>query len=109
MNPGKVWSVLMHSSDLPNIPPSRDDIIVWIVPISKFKTVSSVVGRLVLAASSYYVWQERNNRLFSKGERRVEELRDIITDVVRLKLASLRFKSTARVERLRTFWKLLVL
>ncbi|GJT02058.1 hypothetical protein Tco_0823227 [Tanacetum coccineum] len=83
-----------------------DDIIAWIVSISKFKTVSSVVGSLVLAASSYYVWQERSNRLFSKGERRVEELRDIITDVVRLKLASLRFKSTARVERLITFWKL---
>ncbi|GKA80352.1 hypothetical protein Tco_0786948 [Tanacetum coccineum] len=64
-----VW-LATQMADLPSIPPIWDDIIAWIVPISKSKTVLSVVGHLVHAAASYYVWQERNNRLFGKGERR---------------------------------------
>lgn len=62
----QVWSAVMQVSDLPSISPIWDDIMAWIVPISKSKSIMSVVGRLVLAATAYYVWQERNNRLYSK-------------------------------------------
>lgn len=78
----------------------------WILSISKTKIVTSIVGRLVLAVTSYFVWQERNNRLFGKGERRVQRLCDTITEVVRLKLSSIQFKSTSREERMRKTCKL---
>ncbi|GJX02100.1 hypothetical protein Tco_0186013 [Tanacetum coccineum] len=48
-----VW-LATQMADLPSIPPIWDDIIAWIVPISKSKTVLSVVGHLVHAAASYY-------------------------------------------------------
>ncbi|GJX84685.1 hypothetical protein Tco_0335459 [Tanacetum coccineum] len=60
----------------------------WLLPISKGNPVNSIVGRLILVASTYFVWQERNKRLFAKGERRVNELCEVIAGVVRLKLTT---------------------
>lgn len=42
--------------------------------------------------SSYFVWQERNNRIHVKGERNAEQVSKVILDTVRLKLASIKFK-----------------
>ncbi|GJS20507.1 RNA-directed DNA polymerase, eukaryota [Tanacetum coccineum] len=70
-------------------------------------TALSVFGKLILAASSYYIWLERNNRLFKKGKRSPEEIRDIIIVTVRLKLTTFRFKKTAmgpKGERLSLVW-----
>ena len=65
-----------------------------------------IVGRLIVAASSYYVWQERNNRLHDSGAKSVEQLVNLILDTVRLKLASIKFKRNARVAKLKTIWNL---
>nr|GFA87868.1 reverse transcriptase domain, reverse transcriptase zinc-binding domain protein [Tanacetum cinerariifolium] len=48
------------------IPPRLIDVSTFITPISKGKTVVSILSRLVLAATSYYIWLERNGRLFKK-------------------------------------------
>ncbi|GJZ97284.1 reverse transcriptase domain, reverse transcriptase zinc-binding domain protein [Tanacetum coccineum] len=34
------------------------------IPMSKRRSARSIIARLVLAASSYFIWQERNFRLF---------------------------------------------
>lgn len=65
-----------------------------------------VIGRLILAASSYFIWMERNNRLFKKVRRSSDELRDIIMVTVRLKLLTYWFKNTAMVNRLLSQWKM---
>ena len=49
--------------------------------------MTSIVGQLVVAATSYYVWQERNNRIHGKGERKTEQVTNIIVDMIRIKLA----------------------
>lgn len=95
-------------ADITHTLPICDDIVDWIYPISKGNSVTSIVGRLLLVASSYFVWQEHNNRLFGKRERRVEQLCDVITEVVRLKLTTLHFKSNARVGKMRAVWKIVV-
>ena len=59
-----------------------------------------------MAASSYFVWQEQNNRFHGKGERQLDEVAKIIVDMVRLKLASIRFKKSTRVEQMRRTWKI---
>ncbi|GKD51017.1 hypothetical protein Tco_1279993 [Tanacetum coccineum] len=68
----------------------------WILPIARKNNVICIVGRLIIAASSYYIWQERNNRLHVNGSRSVEQLASAILDIVRLKLGTIKFKRNAR-------------
>lgn len=82
-----------------NVAPRMEDIVTCIIPFSSKSTAWSVIARSVVAAFAYYVWQERNNRLFQKQSRRVEQLRVVIYATVRLKLMSLRFKNSASVVR----------
>ncbi|GJZ23428.1 retrotransposon protein, putative, ty1-copia subclass, partial [Tanacetum coccineum] len=49
-------------ADMLRILPTWDEAMDWLLPISKGNSVTSIVGPLILAASSYFVWQERNNR-----------------------------------------------
>nr|GEW84499.1 hypothetical protein [Tanacetum cinerariifolium] len=58
------------------------------------RTVKSVFGKLILAASAYFIWMEQNNRTFKNTSRSPEEIRDLIMVTVRLKLISFRFKNT---------------
>ncbi|GJX97534.1 hypothetical protein Tco_0353332 [Tanacetum coccineum] len=76
----------------------------WLIPIASKNNVDSIVGRLIVAASSYFVWQERNNRIHGKGDR--SPVTQIVVDIVRLKLASIRFKKKARVDRMHSTWKI---
>jgi hypothetical protein len=82
-----------------------DDIILWILPISKHKSVQGIVARLLLAATSYFLWRERNFRVHGKVDQKVEQVARFILDSVRLKLAS-KFKRNARVGKLMETWKL---
>ncbi|XP_071728201.1 uncharacterized protein [Rutidosis leptorrhynchoides] len=65
-----------------------------------------VVIKLLFAASVYYVWQERNRRLFKKGNRSAVQLYETIYSTVRLKLMSFRWKSTPSALRLKSDWKI---
>ncbi|GJW81213.1 hypothetical protein Tco_0145188 [Tanacetum coccineum] len=75
-------------------------------PLAKSRKAKSIIGKLLLAAASYFIWIERNNRLFKNVKRKPEELRDIVMVTVRLKLLTFRFKNTAMVNRLLNHWKM---
>ncbi|GKE75820.1 hypothetical protein Tco_1537861, partial [Tanacetum coccineum] len=62
----QVWSKVRVLCGMDTIPPRLIDITSFINPISKGKTAISILSRLVFAASSYYIWLERNGRLFKK-------------------------------------------
>ncbi|GKD94911.1 hypothetical protein Tco_1374748, partial [Tanacetum coccineum] len=82
------------------------DIMDWLLPISKQSNVLRIVGRLLVATVSYYIWKERNNRIHGKCERHHEQLVKVIMEVTHLKLASIKFKKSVRVEKLRATWKI---
>nr|GEW68688.1 reverse transcriptase domain-containing protein [Tanacetum cinerariifolium] len=46
------------------------------------RTAKCIFGKLLLAATFYYIWNERNNRLFRNVKRSPEELRDIMMIMV---------------------------
>ncbi|GKD52592.1 hypothetical protein Tco_1281568, partial [Tanacetum coccineum] len=97
----KVWNIIRE----------RGEEIEWfrmMIPRSPRNNVTCIVGRLVLATSSYFVWQERNNRIHGKCERNPENVTSIVIDMVKLKLASIRFKKNARVDRMKSIWKLAI-
>ncbi|GJR55897.1 reverse transcriptase domain, reverse transcriptase zinc-binding domain protein [Tanacetum coccineum] len=102
----QVWLRITNLADMLSTLPMWDDIVDWLLPISKGNSVNSIVGRLILVASTYFVWQEINSRLFAKGERRVNELCEVIAGVVRLKLTTLHFKANAWVDKMMAVWKI---
>ncbi|GJV90083.1 RNA-directed DNA polymerase, eukaryota, reverse transcriptase zinc-binding domain protein [Tanacetum coccineum] len=68
--------------------------------------IGNVVDKLVLAATVYFIWQERNYRLF-KGEKRSEEMiLTIIGDSVRSKLMIIKVKQTLRTNDIAKKWDL---
>ncbi|GKD19143.1 homeodomain-like protein [Tanacetum coccineum] len=102
----QVWMYARHLADMDTIQPRFQDIVAYLQPISKKRTAQSIIGRLIFAASSYFIWIERNNRLFKKIRSPSEEIRDLIMVTVRLKLTSFRFKNKDNVNRLLTQWKM---
>nr|GFA37932.1 RNA-directed DNA polymerase, eukaryota, reverse transcriptase zinc-binding domain protein [Tanacetum cinerariifolium] len=83
--------------------PNIYDIIQDLLPIVKYRTTVSVIAKLVVAASAYYVWQERNWRLFKKGKRNSDQ---IVECIVRLKLLSCKLKKSKSGERMERLWDL---
>ncbi|GJY84625.1 hypothetical protein Tco_0498651 [Tanacetum coccineum] len=61
---------------------------------------------LTLAAAAYFVWQERNFRLFKHSKRSVQEVVDCIMSSVRLKLLSCRFKKSKDAVLFSRLWEL---
>ncbi|GJS68940.1 hypothetical protein Tco_0683505 [Tanacetum coccineum] len=76
------------------------------MPIVKRKSFKSCVGKLCLAASAYYIWNERNSRLFKKSKRSVLEVVDCIMSSVRLKLLTCRFKKSKDAVMFSRVWEL---
>ncbi|GJY23016.1 putative reverse transcriptase domain, reverse transcriptase zinc-binding domain protein [Tanacetum coccineum] len=70
------------------------------------RTTRCVIAKLVVAASAYYVWQERNWRLFQKGKRSIDQVVECIKSVVRLKLLSCKLKKSKSGESMAKLWDL---
>ncbi|GJT97563.1 retrovirus-related pol polyprotein from transposon TNT 1-94 [Tanacetum coccineum] len=84
----------------------EEDIVSFFQPIAHKRTTVSIIGRLLFAASSYFLWIERNNRLFKNVKRSPEDVRDIIMVTVRLKLLSFNFKNRDKVRQLLSTWNM---
>nr|GEV10908.1 protein phosphatase 2C 70 [Tanacetum cinerariifolium] len=53
-----------------NVAPKLDDIIEWLLLIAHKNSIKSIVAWLAFAATTYFVWLERNNRIHGKEARR---------------------------------------
>nr|GEU44046.1 hypothetical protein [Tanacetum cinerariifolium] len=74
----QVWSHIKQSAGLSDSGSSLISIVSILIPIAKRKTVRSCIGKIVLAAAAYFVWQERNFCLFKNLKRSVQEVVDCI-------------------------------
>nr|XP_043625584.1 uncharacterized protein LOC122597009 [Erigeron canadensis] len=101
-----VWNEVKSLADLQHLPNQWEAIVSWMIAQQQQNTAQIIIAKLVLAAVSYFVWQERNNRLFSTKKRSAMALVEVIKYTVRLKLLSMRFKNTNRVQHLLEKWKL---
>ncbi|GJT55811.1 reverse transcriptase domain, reverse transcriptase zinc-binding domain protein [Tanacetum coccineum] len=94
----QVWSKVRVLMDA--IPPHLSDVVAFIVLLSKGKTVVSIISRIVVVATSYYIWLERNGRLFKKKTSTPSQIVDVIFSTVRLKLVTFKFKKMSTKSRL---------
>nr|XP_043625586.1 uncharacterized protein LOC122597011 [Erigeron canadensis] len=72
----------------------------WVISRSAY----SVMGRLVVVATAYFLWQERNNRMFMNHTRPPDVVSDLIISTVHSRLSLLKFKRNARVVQALTAW-----
>nr|GEU65637.1 hypothetical protein [Tanacetum cinerariifolium] len=71
----------------------------------RFGVVLSIM-QLTLAVVAYFVWQERNLRLFKGSKRSIKEVVDCVISFVRLKLLSCRFKKSKDAVLFSRLWEL---
>ena len=68
------------------------------------KSIWSILQRLVIGASIYYVWQERNLRIFQDKARSLEVLCNLIKETVRLRIMSLSVNASLQVFEAVNIW-----
>ncbi|XP_071740273.1 uncharacterized protein [Rutidosis leptorrhynchoides] len=102
----QVWSLVLTHIDFPIVMHGWKDFVLLVSPFVVRIVARIVVIKLIFAASVYYVWHERNRRLFKKGNRSSMQLYETIYSTVRLKLMSFRWKSTPSALRLKSDWKI---
>nr|GEX89472.1 reverse transcriptase zinc-binding domain-containing protein [Tanacetum cinerariifolium] len=99
-------NVVWFTHDLNDVPPILIDIVDLLQQIGKSRKVRSIFGKLILAATAYFVLNERNSRLFKNMKRSPKDIRDVIMVTVRLKLLTFRFKNKPDVVALLQRWKM---
>ncbi|GJV38765.1 hypothetical protein Tco_1417205 [Tanacetum coccineum] len=102
----RIWDRIKRLAGLERYPPNIYDIFHTMLPFINRRTTCSVVAKLLIAAAAYYVWQERNWRLFKKGKRSPDQLVECIRSSVRLRLFSCTFKKSKDGERMAKLWDL---
>ncbi|XP_035830773.1 uncharacterized protein LOC118480171 [Helianthus annuus] len=103
----QVWVMVRHKAGMDSVDPKWDDIVDWLLVRSRSKLAANYVSRILVAASAYFIWQERNARLFKNQLRPPEQVFDSIIKTVRYKLMGVKMKRTERVKRLLGEWEIL--
>ncbi|GKD17016.1 zinc knuckle CX2CX4HX4C containing protein, partial [Tanacetum coccineum] len=101
-----IWDQLKPYMCIPNLPSALNDIVEFLIPFAKMKSIRIVICKLVFAAACYFIWQERNFRIFKKKKRMQVQIVELIKSNVRLKLLTCSFKKTQNVQMLMHLWKL---
>nr|GEV07572.1 hypothetical protein [Tanacetum cinerariifolium] len=106
----KVWHRLKALAGLHNSSNLLDE--VWhrlkaLAGLHNSKSSKSTIVKLVVAATSYFIWQERNGRLFKNSKRTVNQVVKCILHTVRLKLMSCCFRKTRSALEMIKAWNIL--
>ncbi|XP_021986640.1 uncharacterized protein LOC110883102 [Helianthus annuus] len=101
-----VWNIVRDKVGMNSIQQRWEDIARWFVPRAKSRAVYAIASKLVVAASAYVIWSERNARYFSNRLRPPEKISDIILSTVRDKLLSFKYKNSNNVRQFLEEWKM---
>ncbi|PWA51007.1 reverse transcriptase zinc-binding domain-containing protein [Artemisia annua] len=101
-----IWDNLKILCKLDNVSCIWAEIVSGISIRTANNSLWSVIQRLVFGAAVYYIWQERNLRLFEKKFRSEEAVFKIIVDIVRHKLLSLRITQSVDSVNAAVIWKI---
>ncbi|GJX26958.1 reverse transcriptase domain, reverse transcriptase zinc-binding domain protein [Tanacetum coccineum] len=102
----QVWDIMKGLAGLSNVAGRYKEIVDYLIPFANSKSCRITVAKLVFSATAYYLWQERNTRLFTKEKRSVMQVVDVIKSAVRLKLLSCSFKKTNESMEYMRLWNL---
>ncbi|XP_071726798.1 uncharacterized protein [Rutidosis leptorrhynchoides] len=63
------------------------------------KDIRNILNKVAIGAVVYYIWMERNRRIFRKVKKSVNEVSDEVKDFIRVKMTSLKVKDTKNVQK----------
>ncbi|GKB10952.1 hypothetical protein Tco_0844875 [Tanacetum coccineum] len=101
-----VWNHMKWLAGLDRVSHDIYAIIAYFDVNARRRSSHIVIAKLVVAASAYFIWQERNWRLFKKTKRTVNQVIECIYSAVRLKLLSCFFKRSKEGVHYARMWKL---
>ncbi|GJZ96717.1 hypothetical protein Tco_0669051 [Tanacetum coccineum] len=102
----QVWNQMKGLAGLSNLMGGYKEVVDYLIPLAKRRSCKSVIAKLVFSASVYYIWQERNARIFSNQKRTSTQISEVIKSGVRLKLLSCSFKKSRAGLAFIRLWKL---
>ncbi|PWA42666.1 reverse transcriptase zinc-binding domain-containing protein [Artemisia annua] len=100
----KIWAKVKMMVKLDNAPSRWSDIISFMISRPCNKSIWSVLQRLVIGASVYMLWQERNSRTFQDLHRSIDDICKNIIDTVRLRIMGLRINDSVQVFEAARIW-----
>ncbi|XP_022015041.1 uncharacterized protein LOC110914561 [Helianthus annuus] len=103
----KIWNIVKKRIDMGNVNDNWSSIMAWIEQNAASKKLEHIVCKLVVAASTYFIWQERNNRLFSNIQRKEETVAQVILDMVRLRIMGFKIERDVNHRKLLETWRIM--
>ncbi|XP_071708702.1 uncharacterized protein [Rutidosis leptorrhynchoides] len=100
----QVWTHMVAFTCLSPSCSAWENITQQLIQFGSRRMVRFIVAKLVFAACLYFIWQERNSRMFGKRVRSTDQLCEVIRSTVRLKLMSLNWKDSSQVHNTKTKW-----
>ncbi|MFS8004735.1 hypothetical protein Hanom_Chr13g01229261 [Helianthus anomalus] len=101
-----VWNNVRTMTNMEHVNGDLSDIMSWMELNVSLKKPDNVISRLVVAAASYFVWQERNNRLFTQRQRTAAVVAQEVITTVRMRIMTLKFKRRFENGSLMEKWKI---
>ncbi|PWA60264.1 Phytosulfokine [Artemisia annua] len=83
-----------------------NDLVMWYSELYNGDSIGSVIRRIGLAASVYLICQERNWRLFRDVQRSANELFCQFSEIVKMRLLSLKVKASRAVSQVQKEWEI---
>ena len=102
----QIWNHMKTYAGIGSSVPIFSHILASLIPIAKRRSSKSVIAKLVVAACAYFIFQEKNWRLFKKNKRSVKQIIDCIKNSIRLKLLSCKLKRSNDGVLVSRLWKL---
>ncbi|XP_071695806.1 uncharacterized protein [Rutidosis leptorrhynchoides] len=102
----KVWNKIKAKLIFRGLSNSLQSIIDDMAQYPYTNNIWNIINRLVIAACVYFLWIERNLRLFQQKKRSIDEVWEGITKFIRLKLVSLKVKCSGAVIKAASIWNL---
>ncbi|XP_022014827.1 uncharacterized protein LOC110914335 [Helianthus annuus] len=101
-----VWNNVKSMVDMSNVNDSWESIKDWMVQHANTKKIDHIVCKMVVAASTYFIWQERNNRFFSQNQSSVSMVTERIVNTIRLRVMGFNPSGDANHTRMLKKWKI---
>lgn len=93
-------------ADMSRVPNVWDSIVTFLQPLARRNLLSNIIGKLILGAAYYFIWQERNLRIHKKGIRSEDQLFNQIFDMVKQKILTFRPMKIGGNQRLLGMWNI---
>ncbi|XP_071727106.1 uncharacterized protein [Rutidosis leptorrhynchoides] len=101
----QVWTLATKVSRVNLQVDSWKDVVDVLSPIAFKRSARVIVSKLLFGASVYGIWRERNARLFNKKALSCAQVFEVIFSTVRLKIMSIKCKTSSQVQEMKTDWK----